>query len=221
MRYAFLWGLHCDQVLSMTSGFGQQQFNTFLQQGEAGITEVTYLLGAAIPGRFCPNFGFRFNPHNNVWPTKSNPIEHFTADFLVSLEARDCKPMTIEVHGDRWALISSLLTRDQLILRVSLVPPSLGNQSPDHRRHRILPPSLPDPIPDNLPGTAQPPFHRFDGQHQVRTPHAGHSGLPPPAPLPGLHHPFIPQQFQRFSPPPIRQSTPLMDSGDTPFNHSS
>jgi hypothetical protein len=83
MRYAFLWHLHCDQVLVMTSGPGQQ-FNTFLQRGEAGITAATYL-GAAIPGRFCPDFGFHFKPHNDVWPTESNPIEHSTADFLVSL----------------------------------------------------------------------------------------------------------------------------------------
>jgi hypothetical protein len=33
---------------------------------------------------------------------------------------------------------------------------------------------------------------------------------------------FIPQQVQPFPPPPIRQSTPhTLDSGDTPFNHSS
>jgi hypothetical protein len=114
MRYAFLCCLNYDQVLTMTSGPGQQQFNSFLQRREAGITASTYL-GAANPGRFCPNFGFHFKPDNDVWPTESNPIEHFTAKFLVSLEARDYEPVTIEVHSDRWASIRSLLTRDQLL----------------------------------------------------------------------------------------------------------
>jgi hypothetical protein len=32
---------------------------------------------------------------------------------LVGLEAHDHKPVIIEVHGDRWASIPALLTRDK------------------------------------------------------------------------------------------------------------
>jgi hypothetical protein len=86
MRYGFLWRLHCDRVLTMTTGPGLQHFWTFLTRGAEGITAATYL-GAAIPGQFCPNFGFHFKPHNNVWPTDANPIEHFSTSDLVSLKA--------------------------------------------------------------------------------------------------------------------------------------
>jgi hypothetical protein len=82
----------------MTIGPGRQQFNTFLQRGDSGTTATTYL-GATIPGCFCPNFGFRFKPHNDRWPrTVSNPIEHFTAELLILLEAGYYKPVTIKVH---------------------------------------------------------------------------------------------------------------------------
>jgi hypothetical protein len=47
----------------MTIRSGQQHLNTFLQRGVAGTTAATYL-GAAIPERFCLNFGFRFKAHN-------------------------------------------------------------------------------------------------------------------------------------------------------------
>jgi hypothetical protein len=35
-----------------------------------------------------------------MWPRESNPIEHSTAELLVSPEARDYEPVTIEVHYD-------------------------------------------------------------------------------------------------------------------------
>jgi hypothetical protein len=141
--------------------------------------------------------------------------------------------VTIKVHGNHWAPLPSLLTRDQLSTHhhhatntpcQSHVPSTTPPGDPASQPQVAPAPALPfdpDPIPDNLPGTAQRPFDPFNGQHQVRTPHAGHSGLPPPAHLPGLNQPFIAQQVQPFPPPPIRQSTPNMGSGDTPFNHSS
>ncbi len=67
-----------------------------------------------IPGRFCPNFGFHFQPHNKIWPTLlADPIENFTSVCLVGLKAQDHKPVIIKVHGDRWAPIPALLTRDE------------------------------------------------------------------------------------------------------------
>jgi hypothetical protein len=115
-RHAFLWHLHCDQVLAMTSGPGQLQFNTFLQQGEAGMTAATNLV-AAIPPLF---------------RIQSRTIFH--------------------------ELPSVPSTR--LMARTKLGHPMQA------------------------------------------------SGLLPPAHLSFLKQPFIPQQVQPFSPPPIWQSTP-------------
>jgi hypothetical protein len=112
MRYGLAWRLHCDQVLTLTTGPGLHHFWTFLQQGADGITSDTYLQ-AAIPGRFCPNFGFHFKPHNEVWSTLADPIAHFKSAFLVVLEAQDYDPVILEVHSDRWAPIPALLTRDE------------------------------------------------------------------------------------------------------------
>jgi hypothetical protein len=77
MRYGLAWRLHCDKVLTLTAGPGLQQFLTFLKQGGEGITLETSL-NAAIPGRFCPNFGFHFQPHNKIWPMLVDPIEEST-----------------------------------------------------------------------------------------------------------------------------------------------
>jgi hypothetical protein len=112
MRYGLAWRLHCNQVLILTTGPGLQYFQTFLQQGANGITSNTYLQ-AAIPGRFCPNFGFHFKPHNEVWPTLADPIAHFKSAFLLGLEAHNYDPVILEVHNNRWAPIPALLTRDE------------------------------------------------------------------------------------------------------------
>jgi hypothetical protein len=91
MRYGLLWRVQCDRVLTMTTGPGLQHFRTFLTRGAEGIINKTYL-GAAIPGNLCPDFHFK--PHNDVWPTDANPIEHFSAaSSLISLEAWDCDAM--------------------------------------------------------------------------------------------------------------------------------
>jgi hypothetical protein len=112
MRYGLAWQLHCDRVLTITMGPGLQHFWTFLQRGTNGITRDTYLQ-AAIPGRLCLNFGFHFKPHDEVWPTLADPIEHFKLASLVGLEAQDYDPVIIEVHSDRWAPIPALLTRNE------------------------------------------------------------------------------------------------------------
>jgi hypothetical protein len=112
MQYGLAWRLHCDQVLTTTTGPALQHFSTFLQRGTVGITPPTYF-HAAIPGRFCPNFGYHFKPHNQVWPTLADPIEHFKSPSLVSLEAQDYDPVIIKVHGNHWAPIRALLTCDE------------------------------------------------------------------------------------------------------------
>jgi hypothetical protein len=98
MRYGLAWRLHCDNILTNTTGPGLQHFWTFLQRGTDGITPDMYF-HTVIPGRFCPNFGFHFRPHNLVWPTLNDPTEHFKAIHLVGLEAQYHEPVTIEVHG--------------------------------------------------------------------------------------------------------------------------
>jgi hypothetical protein len=55
-------------MLTTTVGPGLTHFQAFLTHGTAGITDSIYL-GVAIPGRFCPNFGYHFQTMNKVWPT--------------------------------------------------------------------------------------------------------------------------------------------------------
>jgi hypothetical protein len=112
MRYGLAWRLNCDQVLTLTTGPGLHHFRTFLQRGADGITSDTYLQ-AAIPGRFCPHFGFHFKPHNEVWPTLANPIAHFKSAFLVGLEAQDYDPVILEIHSGRLSPSPALLTQDE------------------------------------------------------------------------------------------------------------
>jgi hypothetical protein len=102
-----------------------QHFWTILQRGADRITTDTYL-NAAVPGRFCPNFGFHFKPHNEVWPTLADPVEHFELASLVGLEAQVYNPMIIEVHSDRWAPIPALLTGDGRLLPPILLGTKCG-----------------------------------------------------------------------------------------------
>jgi hypothetical protein len=44
MRHGLAWRLHCDKVLTITTGPGLQHFRTFLQRGADGITTDTYLI---------------------------------------------------------------------------------------------------------------------------------------------------------------------------------
>jgi hypothetical protein len=113
MRYALAWRLHCGCVLATTVGPGLAYFQTFLRRGEEGITESTYL-GAAIPGQFCPNFGYHSKPINNLWPTPVDPLPPFSAKIHVSSDAQDYAIVTIDVHGDRPVPIQALRTKDEV-----------------------------------------------------------------------------------------------------------
>jgi hypothetical protein len=64
MRNGLAWRLHCDSYLATTVGPGLVHFQTYLARGKAGITTDTYL-GAIIPGRLCPNFGYHFQTLNS------------------------------------------------------------------------------------------------------------------------------------------------------------
>jgi hypothetical protein len=75
----------------------------------AGITDSTYL-GAEIPGRFCPNFGYCFQPVNSLWPTPANPLPPFLEESQLSMDAQDYAIITIDIHSDCLAPIQALLT---------------------------------------------------------------------------------------------------------------
>jgi hypothetical protein len=57
-----------DRLLVTTISPALAHFQTFLAHRVAGIIKSTYL-GAAIPGQFCPNFGYYFQTAHNLWPT--------------------------------------------------------------------------------------------------------------------------------------------------------
>jgi hypothetical protein len=244
MRYGLAWRLHCDQVLTLTTGPGLHHFWTFLQRGADDITSDIYLQ-AAIPGRFCPNFGFHFKPHNEVWPTLDDPIAHFKLAFLVGLEAQDYNPVILEVHSDRWAPIPALLTRDERSTqrhcastprhtRVSprqleatrLPPPGdlprepvrrSPRRSPSHHLDMAHPPFNPfEPAPAThaLP-PAPPPYTSFVN---LMSPTTRPNGDPARHQLPpGFQQPTSHHCIQPFSPPPLRSSSQLGRQTTSPF----
>jgi hypothetical protein len=246
MGYGLAWQLHCNQVLILTTGPGLQHFRTFLQRGADGITSDTYLQ-AAIPGCFCPNFGFHFKPHNEVWPTLANPIAHFKSAFLVGLEAHDYYPVIIEVHSDRWAPIPALLTRDERTTQRHCA------STPRHTR--VLPRRLEAtrlPPPNDLPqepvrrspqrspsrhlNMAHPPFNSFEpavpAKHSLPPappPYSSFVDLASPPTCPNIdpaRHQLPPDGFQQqtshhhiqpFSLPPLRSSSQPGRPKTTPF----
>jgi hypothetical protein len=89
-------------------------FQTFLHRRAARIKPSTYLgLGAAIPRRFCPDFGYNFQPVNNAWPTPVNPLPPFATESLISMDTKDYAIVTLDIHGNRPAPIQALLTHDE------------------------------------------------------------------------------------------------------------
>jgi hypothetical protein len=224
MRYALAWRLHCDKVLTLTTGPGLQHFRSFLQRGTDGITSDTYLK-TTIPGRFFPNFGFHFQPHNKIWPTLFDPLEHFKSPLIVSLEAQDYEPVTIEVHGDRWAPIPALLTRDERSTQ--------RHRAATPRHSRVSPPRGPVSSPARPPTAPTQP----QANHEHATTGGSPSRFPLPGPpqprectnptAPGQHLPtpgfsktFLPNTIQPFSPPPNRPPAFHQGRATTPFTHS-
>jgi hypothetical protein len=115
MCYGLAWHLHCDCVLATTISPGLAHFQTFLAHGAMGITESTYL-GTAIPGRFCPNFGYHFQTINSLWPTLAEALPPFFKQSQVSLDAQDYVIITTNVHSDHPAPIQALLTQDEVLV---------------------------------------------------------------------------------------------------------
>jgi hypothetical protein len=81
MLNGFVWRLWCNRILTTATVMNRNYLKSYLAIGEAAVTSSTYL-GAAIPGRFCPNFAYHFKIDG--WPTDSP--EATTPGFLTEFE---------------------------------------------------------------------------------------------------------------------------------------
>jgi hypothetical protein len=60
MLNGFVWRLWYDRILTAVTVMDRNYLKSYPSIGESAITTTTYL-GAAIPGRFCPNFAGQCN----------------------------------------------------------------------------------------------------------------------------------------------------------------
>jgi hypothetical protein len=230
MRYGLTWQLHCDSILSTTVGPGLVHFQTFLNRGAAGINDTTYL-GADLPGRFCPNFGFHFKTVNNSWPTPANPLPHFAHRKHVSLDVQDYAIVTIDVHGNHPAPIAALCTTNEISAANHRTHPPTGGLPATDATAPPVPPANPPPpqFPNGPPAhdpsapvTQRPtfldPFAATAPFAPANNFQPGYPPGPPTAPAPP-HNPFTMQQGTVFPPsnptPPGNPFAPARHSHGT------
>jgi hypothetical protein len=173
MAHGFLWRLTCDSVLSTGTAEAQQHLKTFLSRGETAITASSYF-GAAIPGRFCPNFAYHFTVVAR-WPTRIDPLADLAKLSMVSERAQEYEPMVIDLHIPTHPPLT-LITKDRQL-------------SENHRRStpRFSYPTVPSP--HRAPGrTAM--LQQPGDPAPVLVPAPAPVTEPVPAPVPRQYPPF-------------------------------
>jgi hypothetical protein len=198
MLNGFVWRLWCDKVLTTATVLNRNYLKNYLQIGEAAITTVTYL-GAAIPGRFCPNFAYHFKIDG--WPTDSTDSTNqgFLSAFehlpLISWHAQQHDRIPINLH--QVASMTALLplqTREQL-------------SSAKHKANTPAYTMLPQPPPAGPP-TLPPPM--------IAT------AAVPPGPSATdqqtPQRPSMPPSYRDWTPSPARTAARAVSSTRLPTN---
>jgi hypothetical protein len=96
MAHGLVWCLTCDAVLTTGSQEAQTALAEYLTRSETAITSSSYH-GAPIPGRWCPNFAYRFKVASD-WPTRPSPLAELAKLDLVSERGQDYDPLTIDLY---------------------------------------------------------------------------------------------------------------------------
>jgi hypothetical protein len=117
MLNGFVWRLWCDRIITTATVMNRNYLRSYLSIGESAITTKTYL-GAAIPGRFCPNFAYHFKIDG--WPTDSaeTATTGFLSEFerlsMISWQAKQHDRIPINLHQLASTVLLPLQTREQL-----------------------------------------------------------------------------------------------------------
>jgi hypothetical protein len=190
MLNGFVWRLWCDRILTTATVMDRNYLKSYLSIGESAITTTTYL-GAAIPGRFCPNFAYHFKIDG--WPTDS--AESVTTGFLseferlpmISWQAKQHDRIPINLHQLDSTVLLPLQTREQL----------------SSAKHKAKTPSY------TYTGRGAPTMTEVIEIHEAPPGLARHQTTPKRPEMPAGFQPFSP------SPPPTARSG---SSGRPPAN---
>jgi hypothetical protein len=117
MLNGFVWRLWCNRIITTATVMNRNSLKSYLSTGEPAVTTTTYL-GAAIPGRFCPNFAYHFKVDG--WPTDSADTTNtgFLSEFerlpMISWQAKQHDRIPINLHQVTSTTLLPLQTRYQL-----------------------------------------------------------------------------------------------------------
>jgi hypothetical protein len=166
MLNGFIWRLWCDRMLTTATPMNRKFLNSYLLIGESAITPTTYF-GAAIPGRFCPDYAYHFQIDG--WPT--DPANATTPGFLAAFEhlplvlwqAKQHGRIKINLHQPVDPALPPLQTREEHSSAThraqtpaySVVPPAPATALPQpplqHCYHHCIPLNLIDnPVPSRV-----------------------------------------------------------------------
>jgi hypothetical protein len=117
MLNAFVWCLWPDHQLTTATPLNCKHLLHYLSIGEPAITHTTYL-GAAIPGRFCPNFAYYFQvdgwPTDLLAPNTHGFLHEFEKLSMISLQAQQHDHILVNLHDPHSAASLPLQTKEHL-----------------------------------------------------------------------------------------------------------
>ena len=158
MLNGFVWRLWCDRIMTTATVLNRNYLSSYLSMGEAALTPATYL-GAAVPGRFCPNFAYHFKL--NSWPTDSAETTNagFLSEFehlpLISWQARQHDRIPINLHQAASTALLPLQTREQNS-SAKHKDSTPAHSTPPPRPPPLTAPTIQHPTPPSVPHRVDP-----------------------------------------------------------------
>ena len=220
MINGFVWRLWCERQSTTATVLNRNYLASYLALGTTAVTSGTYL-GAAIPGRFCPNYAYHFKV--NGWPTDSATstttgfLHQFERLPMISWHSQQHTRIAVNLHDPQSAALLPLQTTEQQSSSAH------KSRTPSHSRIPTDPKTFTggsarrkiDMTTANTPkGTASTPLKRLDIPSAIKP-------FSPPAPAKHVNSPG-PSPSRRLDldstdPRPV-PSRPLSQSVIKPFN---
>jgi hypothetical protein len=116
MMNGFAWRVWCERQATTATVLNRNYLTSYLAMGSTAVTAGTYL-GAAFPGRFCPNYAYHFKM--NGWPTDSATstapgyLLQFERLSLISWHAQQHTRIAVNLHDSQSDDLLPLQTTEQ------------------------------------------------------------------------------------------------------------
>ena len=116
MLNGFAWRLWCERQATTATVLNRNYLTNYLALGTSAVTTSTYL-GAAFPGRFCPNYAYHFKLQG--WPTDSalstapGYLYQFERLPLISWHSKQHTRIAVNLHDPQSAVLLPLQTTKQ------------------------------------------------------------------------------------------------------------